>query len=127
MNTVTVPIIRNDRDLDMALARVRELWDAPDDSPEGDEFEVLTLLVEAYEEKRHPVPPTDPISLVRFVMEQRGLTQAGLIPAFGSKAAVSSFLSGRRPLSKTQAVRLHLAYKVPLDLLLDAGSPTKAA
>lgn len=121
MTTVTVPVLRTDEDLDAALARVRELWDAPDGSPEADELEVLTLLVEWYEDRHHPVPATDPVSVVRFVMEQRGLAPADLIPQLGSKGAVSTFLNGRRPLSKVQAVRLHLAHRIPLDLLLGAG------
>lgn len=127
MNTVTVPIIRDEADLDATLARIREIWDAPEGSPEGDEAEVLTLLVQAYEDRHHPIPATDPVSLVRFVMEQRGLSSGDLVSALGSKGSVSSFLNGRRTLSKTQAIRLHRAYGIPLDLLLHAGALTKVA
>ncbi len=128
MSTVTVPILRSDADLDAALVRIRKLWDAPDGSAAADELDVLTLLVEAYEDRHHPIPATDPISMVRFVMDQRELAPGDLIPCLGSKAAVSSFLNGRRPLSKTQAIRLHLAYHIPLDLLLEAGlAESKAA
>ena len=67
------------------------------------------------------------MSLVRFVIEQRGLTPSDLVACLGSKGSVSSFSNGRRPLSKTQAVRLHLAYGIPLDLLLHAGALAKVA
>ncbi len=57
--------------------------------------------------------------MVRFVMDQRDLTQKDLVPVFGSASRVSEFLSGKRALSKDQAVRLHLECGIPLDLLLN--------
>src|SRR4051812_34830031 len=55
-------------------------------------IELLTLLVERYEQEHYPIPAADPASVVRFLIEQRHLTQRDLIPQFGSESAVSMFL-----------------------------------
>ena len=119
MRTVTVPVIRNEEDLNWVLARINELWGSPEGSPERDEFDVLSVLAYGYESERIKFDKPTPQSHVRRIMDQHDLTQKDLVPIFGSASRVSEFLSGKRTLSKDQAVRLHLECRIPLELLLN--------
>ena len=65
--------IRNDRELDRALERIDELWGAKPGTPRGDELDVLMVLVEKYEDEHFPIPPSDPIEAISFLMEQNDL------------------------------------------------------
>ncbi|PHN27593.1 hypothetical protein AO242_28195 [Pseudomonas sp. ICMP 561] len=66
--------IRSEADLADALQRLEELWGAPLNSPEGDELEILAVLVEKFEEEHFPMPASDPIEAIKFRMDQQGLT-----------------------------------------------------
>jgi hypothetical protein len=67
--------IRNDADHAAALAAIEDLWQAAPGTPEHDRIEVLAMLVDDYESRRWPIDPADPVDLIRYVMEQRGLTR----------------------------------------------------
>jgi len=81
-------------------------------------IELLTLLVESYEEAHFPVPVADPVDVVRFLMERQSLTQRQLVPEFGSESAVSMFLSGQRKLNLEQVRKLSARFKLPADVFL---------
>src|SRR5438876_465483 len=86
-------VIHNDAELDVytdALFRLTAL-ESPSNS-EIEAIELLTLLVERYEQERYSVPDADPVSVVRFLVEHQSLTQRDLIPQFGSESAVSMFM-----------------------------------
>lgn len=72
--------IRSEADLADALERLEELWGAPLNSPEGDELEILAVLVEKFEEEHFPMPASDPIEAIKFRMDQQGLTPRDLYP-----------------------------------------------
>ena len=110
--------IRSDEDLDAALARIEEIFDAEPDSPEDDELSVLLDLVELYESKHHAIPHPDPISAIRFRMEQANLTPRDLAPFIGSRAKVSEVLSGKRAITMSMARALHQHLGIPADVLL---------
>ena len=93
-------VIHNDAELEMytdALFRLTAL-ESPS-GPEVEAIELLTLLVERYEQEHYSIPKSDPVSVVRFIIEQQNLTQRDLIPQFGSESAVSMFLAGQRNLT----------------------------
>jgi HTH-type transcriptional regulator/antitoxin HigA len=71
--------IRSQEDLNTAFARVEQLWGS-----EGDELEVLALLIEKYEDEHYPMPPSDPIEAIKFRMDQQGLTPRDLEPFIGT-------------------------------------------
>ncbi len=75
-------------------------------------------LVEAYEEKHYPIALPNPISAIKFRMEQQGLKQSDLIPYIGSKSKVSEVLSGKRALSKQMIRALHEGLNIPLEVLI---------
>src|SRR5580704_18372096 len=110
--------IRSEADYTAALARIDALMDAEPDTPEGEELDVLTDLVELYEEKHVPMGYPSPLGAIRFRMEQSGLSPRDLIPFMGSRAKVSEVLSGKRPLTMQMARALHANLGIPADVLL---------
>ena len=110
--------IRNDEDHAEALAAVEGLWQAEPGTSEHDRLEVLALLVDEYESRRWPIEPADPVNLIQYVMEQRGLSRKDLETALGSRARVSEILNRRRPLTMKMAWRLHQTFGIPADALI---------
>jgi HTH-type transcriptional regulator/antitoxin HigA len=112
-------VIHNDAELEMytdALFRLTAL-DSPSSS-EAEAIELLTLLVERYEQEHYSIPAADPVSVVRFLMERQGLTQRDLIPQFGSESAVSMFMTGQRSLNLEQVRKLSARFKLPTDVFI---------
>jgi HTH-type transcriptional regulator / antitoxin HigA len=91
--------IRTETDYDAALARIEEIWNSEPGTPESDELDVLSVLVEDYEKKHHPIPPPDPIEAIKFRMEQMGLSRRDLEPYIGSRGRVAEVLNRKRGLS----------------------------
>jgi HTH-type transcriptional regulator/antitoxin HigA len=120
-----VRLIRTDEDHAAALARIRDLWDAKPDSPGEEELGILAILVAAYEERRWPVPPLDPIAAILFHMEQNGLIQRDLGRVIGSESRASEILNRKRPLTVEQIRAIHRAWKIPLDILVGTGEPAR--
>ena len=110
--------IRSKKDLREALARIDELIDAKPGAPEYDELEILSTLVEAYEEKHCPILPPDPVEAIKFRMDQLGLKQADIAKYLGGKNRASEVLSRKRPLSLRMIRNLHINLKIPSDSLL---------
>src|SRR5579859_4602803 len=89
---------------------------------EEEAIELLTLLIERYEETNYPIPSADPISVVRFLLEHQNLTQRDLIPEFGSESAVSMFLSGERKLTLDQIRNLSSRFKLSADVFINPAA-----
>jgi HTH-type transcriptional regulator/antitoxin HigA len=112
-------VIRNDAELEAytnALFQLTAL-ESPSNS-EVEAIELLTLLVERYEQEHYSIPIADPVSVVRFLIEQRDLTQRDLIAQFGSESAVSMFLARQRSLTIEQVRRLSTRFKLPADVFI---------
>src|SRR5258708_1205569 len=112
-------VIHNDAELEVytdACFRLKAM-ENPSRS-EVEAIELLTLLVERYEQEHYSVPAADPASVVRFLIEQQNLTQRDLIPQFGSESAVSMFLSGQRNLTLEQVGKLSTRFKLPTDVFI---------
>jgi HTH-type transcriptional regulator/antitoxin HigA len=92
--------------------------DAEFGTPDGDELDVLTDLVELYEARHVPLGYPSPIEALRFRMEQGGLSPRDLVPFLGSRAKVSEILSGKRQLTMQMARALHANLGIPADVLL---------
>jgi HTH-type transcriptional regulator / antitoxin HigA len=115
-------IIRNDRELAAYTEALFQLTGLENPSPsEAQAIELLTLLVDQYEQAHYSVPAADAVSVVRFLIEQQGLTQRDLIPQFGSESAVSMFLRGQRKLTLEQVRKLAARFKIPADVFLAEG------
>ncbi|MYC24292.1 MAG: ImmA/IrrE family metallo-endopeptidase [Gammaproteobacteria bacterium] len=114
----TIRPIRSEEDYEAALARIRELMGAQRNTPEGDELDVLTDLVEHYEDKQYPVDKPTAVNAIEFRMDQAGLTRRDLIPLIGSRQKVSDVLTGKRDITISMARALHKHLGIPADILL---------
>lgn len=114
--------IRNDDDLKAAITEVGRLMDLHPErgSPDGDRLEIMADLVAAYEAKHYPIPAATPLDILRFHMEQNGLTPDDLAQVIGSRPQADSILVGRRPLSLAMITAINDAWKIPADLLVPA-------
>jgi HTH-type transcriptional regulator / antitoxin HigA len=112
-------VIHNDKELEAytnALFRLTAL-DNPSRS-QVEAIELLTLLIERFEETHYSIPDADAVSIVQFLLEQQDLTQRDLIPEFGSESAVSMFLARQRKLTLEQVRKLSARFKLPADVFI---------
>ena len=116
--SIFIKPIRTEEDHKRALARIDEIFDAEGGTLEGDELDVLVDLVMYYESKTVDIGFPDPISAIKFRMDQAGLTHRDLIPYMGSRSKVSEVLSGKRDLTLSMARALHQNLGIPADVLL---------
>ena len=118
-----VKIIRTEEEYESGCKRIYELMHSgkdqiPINSPEGDELELLAILVEQYEQKHYSVGPPDPIEAIKFQMDQMGLKQKDIAPLFGGKTRVSEVLNRKRPLSLKMIILLNRYLGIPLESLI---------
>ena len=95
------------------------------DSLEGEELELLSLLVEKYEQEHYPVSAPSPIEAIRFRMEQMNLKQADIAPLFGGKTRISEVLHGKRPLTLKMITNLNMYLGIPLESLVKGNKNSK--
>ena len=123
-------LIKTEADYQAALARIEAIFEAKPGTPEGDELDLLSTLVELYEEEAFPIGLPDPVEAIKFRMEQAGLKAKDLIPYIGSASKVSEVLSGKRALSLTMIRKLVNELGIPAEVLLQeegAELPSDAA
>jgi HTH-type transcriptional regulator/antitoxin HigA len=111
-------VIKTEADYQAALSSIESRFDAKPGTPEGEELELLAILVELYEKQAFPIGLPDPISAIRFRMDQQGLKDKDLVPYIGSPSKVSEVLSGQRSLSLPMLRRLHTGLGIPSEVLL---------
>jgi HTH-type transcriptional regulator/antitoxin HigA len=112
--------IRTEAEYDAALRIASAYFDhepAPG-TEEGDRFEILVMLIEAYEAKHCPIAAPDPIEAIKFRMEQAGLTPKDLQPMIGRMNRVYEVLTRRRPLTLAMIRRLHAGLGIPAESLI---------
>ena len=113
--------IRTQREYNSALEEIEALLalNATKGSEEYDRLELLSILVEAYEDENlEPFPAATPQELVEFMAEQKGIDRTALAVLFGGRSRLSDFLNEKRKLSLGQVARLKDALGIPADLLL---------
>ena len=113
--------IRTEKNYRDALKRIDELiaLDPKDGTAAFDELDLISTLVESYENIHYSIEAPDPIGAIRYIMEEKDLSQKDLVKYFnGSKTLVSSFLSGRRELSKSVIRSLHHGLGIPYEILM---------
>ena len=119
--------IKTEADCQAALEEIERLFDAAPDTPEGDRLEVLTTLVEVYEDKHYNIPLPDPIEAIMYHMESRGLSSRDLEPYIGSRGRVSEILNRERPLSIEMIRRLHAGLGISAEVLIQPYEYRRAA
>ncbi|MEO7888835.1 MAG: transcriptional regulator [Vicinamibacterales bacterium] len=101
-----------------ALKAIEKLLGARPGTPDGDRLDVLTTLVERYEEQVDAIEPPDPIEALRYHMESRGVTRRDLEPFIGSRARVAEVLNRRRALTIDMIRRLHEGLGISAEVLI---------
>jgi HTH-type transcriptional regulator / antitoxin HigA len=116
--------VRTEAEHEAAVARIAKLMGAELGTDASDELEVLVTLVDAYEAKHFPINVPDPVTVIKFQMEQQGLSRRDLEPMIGSRARVSEILTGKRALTLPMIRRLHHGLSIPVDLLVGVSTPS---
>ncbi len=117
-----IPHIANEEDYNLALARMDEIFHADIGTREGNERDLLFDLIEAYEERHHPVDMPSIPAAIRFHMERLGLTPGDLAPLVGSQKAAAAVLSGKIDITIAMARALHKHWGIPAEVLLQEPS-----
>jgi HTH-type transcriptional regulator/antitoxin HigA len=110
--------IRTEADYEAALKEVDRLWGSEPGTADGDHFEVLFTLVEAYEDQQYPILPPDPIEAIKYYMDSRGLDRRDLERYIGSSGRVSEVLSRKRPLTLAMIRKLNAGLGIPAEVLI---------
>lgn len=115
---MNIKVIKDKKDYELALKRLEKIFDAPVNSPEGDEAEILSILIEKYEDEHYPIGPPDPIEAIKFRMEQMDLKKSDLAEIIGYKSRVSEIFSRKRKLTLKMIRNLHIKLKIPYESLI---------
>lgn len=120
MNRPELRPLHNEEDYRLAMKEISVYFDQEPEpgSPEGDRFDILLTLAEAYEAKHFPVDLPDPVEAIKFRMEQAGLTPKDLQPMIGRLNRVYEILNRRRPLTLPMIRRLHAGLGIPAESLI---------
>lgn len=123
-------ILKTEQDYNKACEHIYALINRSDkaiepDSPEGEEMELLSLLIEKYEQEHYPISAPSPIEAIKFRMEQMNLKQTDIAPLFGGKTRVSEVLHGKRPLTLKMITLLNRYLGIPLESLVTGNKEVK--
>ncbi len=112
--------IKTKKDYQQALKKLEVIFDAKKGSPEGDELEVLGILIEYYENEHFPIALPDPIEAIKFRMEQMNYNQNDLAKIVGLKSRASEILNRKRKLTLEMIRQLHVSLQIPTEVLIQA-------
>ncbi|QKJ31930.1 helix-turn-helix domain-containing protein [Mucilaginibacter mali] len=113
-----IKLIKTAEDYQQALGRLEVIFDALPGTKEGDELEVLGVLIDNYESITFPIDYPDPIEAIKFRMEQLNYNQNDLANVIGLKSRVSEILNKKRKLSIGMIRKLHEVLSIPTDVLI---------
>lgn len=118
MNEFKIKPIKNEIEYKATLRELEKVWHAKPDTPDGDTFELLVLVIEKYEAEHYPIPQLDPIEAIKYKMEENDLTQKDLVKYFGTKSRVSEVLNRKKPLTLKMIKTLYKNFGIPAETLL---------
>ena len=116
--TMHLKLIKNKSDYEKALKRLEIIFDAKPNSKEGDEAEVLSLLIENYENTHYPIEAPDPIEAIKIRMEELNLKQKDLVGMMGNKSRVSEILNRKKRLTIDMIRELELKLHISASVLV---------
>src|SRR5271157_3086615 len=120
-NRVVVKAIETEEEYDRMVAAVEHLMDKGEDRLSPEEaalLETMAILIQAFDDRHHPLPSVPPHEMLAYLMETSGRTAKDLLPVFGTRGRLSEVLNGRRSISKEQAKKLGEYFKVTADLFI---------
>ena len=112
--------IKTEQDYQNALKRLDEIFDAKKGSPEGDELEILGILIEKYEDEKFPIELPDPIEAIKFRMEQLGMKNKDFAEIVGFRSRVSEILNRKRKLTVDMIRKISTSMNIPTEVLIQA-------
>jgi len=110
--------IKTEKDYEKALERLEQIFDAKQGTKEGDELEILSILIEKYEDEYYSIDLPDPIEAIKFRMEQLGMKQNDLTEVIGFKSRVSEILNKKRKLTLEMIRKLNEYLSIPTNVLI---------
>lgn len=113
-----IKAIKTEQDYNDTLKRLEVIFHAEIDTPEGDEAEVLSILIEKYEDEHYPIGMPDPIEAIKFRMEQMGMKQKDLAEVVGFTSRVSEILNRKRKLTLNMIRKLSEKLHIPTEVLI---------
>lgn len=111
-------VIKTEEEYQQALKRFELLFNAAPESEEGEQAELLSILIEKYEDEKYPIEAPDPVEAIRFRMEQMGMDNNDLAEVIGYKSRVSEIFSGKRKLTLKMIRNLHEKMNIPYESLI---------
>jgi len=113
-----IKLIKSEEDYRKALKRLEIIFDAPIDTEEGNEAEILSMLIENYENKHYPIEAPDPIEAIKIRMEEMNLKQKDLVGIVGGKSAVSEVLNRKKKLTVDMIRELERILHISASILI---------
>jgi HTH-type transcriptional regulator/antitoxin HigA len=110
--------IKNEADYEAAMQRLELIFDSKPGTTEGDELEILSILIDNYENGHYPIGLPDPVEAIKFRMEQLGMKQKDLGKIIGLNSRASEILHRKRKLTLEMIRQIHKALNIPTDLLV---------
>ncbi len=110
--------IRTQADYQESLREIESLFDAAENTPEYDQLDILSTLIEAYEKTHFPIELPDPIEAIQYYMDARGWSRRELEICLGSRARVSEILSRKRTLTLDMIRKLNQELRIPAEILI---------
>jgi HTH-type transcriptional regulator/antitoxin HigA len=118
LNDMVLKEIKTEEEYNIALNRLEVIFDAQVGTPEGDELELLSLLIDNYEKIHYPIDLPDPIEAIKFRMEQLGIKPKDLAKVLGFRSRVTEVLNKKRKLSLDMIRRLNKDLHIPTAVLI---------
>ena len=119
--------LRNDADLQSALAEIERLWNAPQGSEAAEKLELLTILVDRYEDEKWAIADANPIDILAYAITEMGHSQAELATLLGSRSRASEIMARKRPLTLDMIRKINAAWHIPIALLARPYEVAKAS
>ncbi|HZW65561.1 MAG TPA: helix-turn-helix domain-containing protein [Hanamia sp.] len=110
--------IKTKNDYQKALRRLEVIFDAPSNTKEGDEAEILSMLIDNYENEFYPIAAPDPIEAIKIRMEELNLQQKDLVGVIGGKSRVSEILNKKKRLTLEMVRKLESLLQIPASVLV---------
>jgi HTH-type transcriptional regulator/antitoxin HigA len=114
-------VLKTENDYNLASIRLMEIFNVEPNTKDGDELELLIVLIKDYDEKHYQLPELDALEVIKYKMEEMGIKAKDLEPIIGSKGHVSSILSGKREITLKMAQKLKNYFSIPAEVFLHSA------
>lgn len=114
-------VLKTEEDYNKASMRLMEIFHAEPNTPDGDELDLLLVLIKDYDEKHYELPELDVLEVIKYKMQEMGLKSKDLEPIIGSKGHVSAILSGKREITLKMAQKLKDYFSIPAEVFLHSA------